>query len=153
MEFATATPSIRAVLHVEDSEWQHRLWKNVLVASGWTGEILWARNGSEALDLLERNQTRVAAAFVDLTLAGLDGLGFMQCVRSDERTVDLPCFVLTASKDPADHLAAYRHGATGIFVKPVGPANWQKIARALLAFLSVEARTLRMTESDVAAVN
>ena len=59
-------------------------------------QVLTARNGQEALDLLRRE--RVDLAVLDLMMPTLGGGDVIAAVRADPRLADLPLIVLTATR-------------------------------------------------------
>jgi two-component system chemotaxis response regulator CheY len=58
----------------------------------------------------------------------MDGIGFIQNVRRDERYKATPILVLTTESDPDIKDRAQRAGATGWIVKPFDP---RKLAEAI----------------------
>ena len=64
----------------------------------------------------------------DITMPRMDGIGFIQSVRGNERYKSTPILVLTTESDPDIKDRAKRAGATGWIVKPFDP---RKLAEAI----------------------
>lgn len=72
-----------------------------------------ARNGIQALELIERNE--YDAVLLDIMMPELDGLSVCRAVR---RTNDVPIIFLTALSDEDDKLLGYELGADDYVTKP-----------------------------------
>ena len=59
----------------------------------------------------------------DINMPRLDGFGFIEGVRRDERTRAIPILVLTTESDQEKKNRARQAGATGWIVKPFDPAK------------------------------
>jgi two-component system sensor histidine kinase/response regulator len=83
-------------------------------------EILKARSGSEALELLLVHE--VALALLDVQMPELDGLELAELMRGAERTKHVPIvFVTAGSHDPARVFKGYETGAVDFLFKPIDP--------------------------------
>ena len=80
------------VMVVEDDEETRNIVHRVLEARGW--RTLLARDGAEALELLERHTPDVM--LLDLMMPRVDGFGVLDALRADPRFERLPVIVLTA---------------------------------------------------------
>jgi len=72
--------------------------------------------------------TRPDVIITDINMPRLDGFGFIDAVRKDDRFAKVPILVLTTESAPEMKLRARDAGATGWIVKPFDPA---KLVRAL----------------------
>ena len=83
-------------------------------------EPLLARDGPEAVYLLDALRGEVRAAVLDVRMPAMDGPATLAALR--RLRPDLPCLFLTGFADhpPADLLAL---GAAGVLGKPVTPAQ------------------------------
>ncbi len=83
-------------------------------------EILQARSGSEALELLLVHE--VALAFVDVQMPEMDGFELAELMRGAERTKHVPIiFVTAATRDPKRAFKGYETGAVDFLFKPIEP--------------------------------
>lgn len=85
-------------------------------------ELLKARSGSEALELLLVHE--VALAFLDVQMPGMSGFELAEIMRSAERTRSVPIVFLTAGTvDRERRIRGYETGAVDFLPKPIDPAN------------------------------
>ena len=79
-----------------------------------------AYDGKEALDVLER-EGDIDLVLLDLMMPQLSGLDVLQRIRADERFKGLPCIILTAAGQEAQHRRAMELGASEFLTKPFSP--------------------------------
>jgi len=79
-----------------------------------------AYDGREALETLER-EGDIDLVLLDLMMPELSGLDVLQRIRSDARFKDLPCIILTAAGQEAQHRRAMELGASEFLTKPFSP--------------------------------
>ena len=91
------------------------------VEAVYSGQAAMHRCSVESFDLI----------LLDIGLPGLDGLTFLQRLRSELR-VATPVLVLSARSDLSDKLAGFEHGADDYVTKPFALAEVEARARALL---------------------
>lgn len=81
-------------------------------------EILKARSGEEALELLLRHE--VALALLDVQMPGMDGFELAEFMRASERTRHVPIIFLTAgTADAGRRFRGYEAGAVDFIQKPL----------------------------------
>ena len=81
-------------------------------------EILKARSGEEALELLLRHD--VALALLDVQMPGMDGFELAEFLRGSERTRHIPIIFVTAgSADQQRRFRGYEAGAVDFIQKPI----------------------------------
>jgi CheY-like chemotaxis protein len=79
-----------------------------------------AYDGQEAIDLLEA-QPDINLVLLDLMMPNLSGLDVLARIRSSDRLKHLPCIILTAAGQEAQHQKAMELGATEFLTKPFSP--------------------------------
>jgi two-component system sensor histidine kinase/response regulator len=83
-------------------------------------EILTARSGAEALELLLVHD--VALAFLDVQMPGMDGFELAELMRGSERTRRIPIIFVTAgARDQHRLFKGYESGAVDFLFKPIEP--------------------------------
>jgi signal transduction histidine kinase len=83
-------------------------------------EILQARSGIEALELLLAND--VALAFLDVQMPDMDGFELAELMRGSERTRHVPIIFVTAGvRDQHRLFKGYETGAVDFLYKPIDP--------------------------------
>jgi two-component system response regulator len=107
------------ILVVEDSPADAELTLRALRGGRVANRVHVARDGAEALAVLDRAAALPRVVLLDLKLPGLGGLEVLERVRGDPRTRTLPVVVLTSSREEPDIARAYALGANSYIVKPV----------------------------------
>jgi len=83
-------------------------------------EILTARSGRDALELLLAND--VALALLDVQMPEMDGFELAELMRGAERTRHVPIIFVTAGvRDSHRHFRGYEAGAVDFLYKPIDP--------------------------------
>jgi CheY-like chemotaxis protein len=81
-------------------------------------EVIPARNGQEALDILEKQTP--ALIITDILMPKLDGFALVQKLRSDPKTLTIPVIFLSATYvTPEDRTFAMSLGASRFIEKPI----------------------------------
>ncbi len=114
------------ILLVEDNPDDVALTLRTLKNSHVSNDVVVARDGAEALDLLfasgpHAREEPVVPVFVllDLNLPKVDGLDVLGRMTSDDRTRRIPVIVLTSSKHEEDLIESYSRGASSYVRKPM----------------------------------
>ncbi len=84
----------------------------------------------------------------DLVLPGLDGMGFIERLTTDEETSDLRILVLSLDADLSRVQAAYNVGAREFIVVPFHPEVLEEKVSKLLADAPVRDRTKKAVEAE-----
>jgi len=80
-----------------------------------------AKNGEEAIRCLQEREKEAALpdiVLIDINMPKMNGLEFLQVVRSTPAWKGLKCFVITTSEEKVDRETASRLGVSGYIVKP-----------------------------------
>lgn len=117
----------KTIMLVEDNADDAELARMALEESRIANEVLIARDGADALELLglgtdDANRTMdpmPAVVLLDLKLPKLDGMEVLRRIRGTERTRLLPVVVLTSSLEEEDIVDSYGLGANSYMRKPV----------------------------------
>ena len=124
------------VLLIDDDECDQLTFRRLLKAEGIDAELLTAKDGQEALDLLLSDQPGQQAdkpdlILLDLNMGILDGFDTLKILKASDRTKSTPVVVLTTSSDVRDIEASYALGANSYIVKPTSLDDFGKIVRGL----------------------
>jgi len=104
---------------VDDSPFVRKVVREMLSASPQIDVVGMARNGEDALEVVEQLQPDVVTC--DLTMPGLDGVGF---VRQQMKRKAVAIVILSASPEDAGHvLEALECGAVDFIRKPTTLSN------------------------------
>lgn len=93
-------------------------------------EVDAAADGGEGFERIKRR--RPDAVLLDLTMPGLNGLQWMEALRSDERFADLPIVILTATRATDQMREAMRSGAMVLHKHLTDPDS---VVKALARFV------------------
>lgn len=130
------------ILLVEDNADDLALTLRALRKHNVANQILIARDGVEALDLLFPAETSADATpqdlphlvLLDLKLPRIDGLEVLRRIRSHSTTRLIPVVILTTSDEQQDLLAGYDGGANSYVRKPVDFNEFTEAVRQLAIY-------------------
>jgi CheY-like chemotaxis protein len=135
---------LKRVLLVEDSPNDAELTLTALDESGLSNEVVWVKDGQEALDYLykkgayaSRQDGHPAVVLLDLKLPKVDGLQVLERVKKDETLKQVPVVMLTSSREEIDVARSYGLGVNAYVVKPVGFPAFVQALRELGLFWAV----------------
>ncbi|RVJ96072.1 response regulator [Sinorhizobium meliloti] len=109
----------KRVLTVDDSRTIRNMLLVTLNNAGF--ETIQAEDGVEGLEKLDTANPDVIVT--DINMPRLDGFGFIERVRKNDRYRAVPILVLTTESDAEKKNRARQAGATGWIVKPFDPTK------------------------------
>ncbi|HEX4263327.1 MAG TPA: response regulator [Verrucomicrobiae bacterium] len=126
----------KTILLVEDDPNDEELTLRALRKSNIRNEVIVARDGQEALQLLFGQERFIdgeidqlpAVVLLDLKLPKVNGIEVLRKIRTDPRTRRLPVVVLTSSRLERDRDEVYDLGANSYITKPV---DFEKFCEAV----------------------
>ncbi|MCK9472278.1 response regulator [Sulfurimonas sp.] len=104
------------VLAVDDDMINLKLLKSMLTKNPNVKEILEAKNGVEAIDII-RDRGDINLILLDIIMPIMNGLEMLKVVRCDENIKQVPIIVLTT--DETKKTEALELGANGFLMKPI----------------------------------
>jgi two-component system response regulator len=115
------------ILLVEDNPADAELCIRALRKHNLANELVWVKDGAEALDFLfqtgayadDNGRDALKVILLDLRLPKIDGLEVLRRIRADERTQKIPVVVLTSSQEDLDVAESYSLGVNSFISKPV----------------------------------
>jgi CheY-like chemotaxis protein len=98
-----------------------------------------ARNGKEALDMLQGNGVeKISPApsviLLDINMPKMNGLEFLAELRREPEFSHIPVFIMTTSNEDNDRYAAQRLDVAGYIVKPLTFDSFEKGPSSLDSF-------------------
>ncbi len=128
----------RQVLLVEDDASDEKLTRHALNRSGVDIDVVVARDGAAALDLLARalDSALPAVVLLDLKLPRVDGIDVLRRIRSNPRTRLVPVVVLTSSNEDEDVRQSYAAGANAYVRKSVDFGQFSHAVGLIGAFFA-----------------
>jgi two-component system, response regulator len=125
----------KVILLVEDNPDDVELTLRALKRNKIINEVVVARDGAEAIDLLMGAglgaKGMPALVLLDLKLPKVDGFEVLRRIRSNPGTQLLPVVVLTSSSEERDLVTSYSAGANSFVRKPVDFEQFQEAVRQL----------------------
>jgi CheY-like chemotaxis protein len=112
----------RPILLVEDNPMDVDLTQRAFTRRKVVNPIEVARDGEEALNLLEQwgiEDPQPIVILLDLKLPKVDGLEVLHYIKTSSQFQAIPVVVLTTSAEDSDIEIAYQEGANSYIVKPV----------------------------------
>jgi two-component system, chemotaxis family, chemotaxis protein CheY len=110
------------VLAVDDSRTMRDMLNLALTSAGFTTHL--AEDGVHGLEVLDGLEPNVI--ITDINMPRMDGFGFIDAVRSQEKWRGIPILVLTTESAAELKVKARAAGATGWIVKPFDPSKLVK---------------------------
>ena len=115
------------ILLVEDNPTDAELTLRALKKSNVINNVLWVKDGVEALDFLFRAGEHANLPpgrlphliLLDIKLPRMNGIEVLEKIRSDERTKLIPVVMMTSSEEERDLVESYKRGVNSYIVKPV----------------------------------
>jgi two-component system, chemotaxis family, chemotaxis protein CheY len=120
---------IKTVLTVDDSRTMRDVLMLALSNAGY--RVVQAEDGIHGLEVLQSTVPDVI--ITDINMPRMDGFGFIEGVRGNDRHRGVPIFVLTTESDSTKKDKARRAGATGWIVKPFDPVKLVEAIRRVAA--------------------
>ncbi len=134
------------ILLVEDNPDHEALTLRALQKAGLLNPVVVARDGAQAINLLEDTGELPQVVLLDLKLPKVDGLEVLQKMRATPRTHLVPVVILTSSDEESDLVSSYRLGANSYIRKPVDFNQFIEAARQLGLYWLVLNQSPRMSK-------
>ena len=114
------------ILLVEDDEVDVMNVRRAFERNNVSNPLFVAGNGLEALEMLRDGTVPKERRLIllDLNMPKMNGIEFLQALRSDPELASAPVVVLTTSNDDQDKLDAYNLNVAGYLLKPVTFSNF-----------------------------
>jgi two-component system, chemotaxis family, chemotaxis protein CheY len=119
----------KTVLTVDDSRTMRDMLMLALSNAGY--RVVQAEDGVHGLEVLQSTVPDVI--ITDINMPRMDGFGFIEGVRGNDRHRGVPILVLTTESDSTKKDKARRAGATGWIVKPFDPVKLVEAIRRVAA--------------------
>jgi CheY-like chemotaxis protein len=131
---------ISPILLVEDNPMDVDLTKRALRRHRLANELIIARDGEEAINLISRWENGEAIPvliLLDLNMPRLSGLEVLARLKSHPSFASIPVVVLTTSREDGDVKRAYQLGANSYIVKPVDFDKFLEVAAQIELYWTI----------------
>jgi len=127
------------ILLVEDNPADIRLTREVFKECRISNRLWLARDGIEAMELLQGEEGKAPAVtpdliLLDLNMPRMDGREVLDAVKRDQRLKTIPVVVLTTSEAELDVLRSYQLGANAYITKPVDLEQFIRVVHTIEDF-------------------
>lgn len=135
-----ATPIV--ILMAEDDPGHATLVQRNLRRAGVVNEVVWAKDGQEALDYVHKEgvyagkeRAESLVILLDINMPRVDGFEVLRKLKADEKTKRIPVMMLTTTDDPREVERCYALGCSVYVTKPVEYEQFREAVRQLGLFL------------------
>ncbi|MEO9570032.1 MAG: response regulator [Polaribacter sp.] len=95
-----------------------------------------AKNGEEALKILEDKSNFPDIILLDLNMPKMSGIEFLTIIKNSEEFQHIPTIILTTSDNQKDLFECYRIGISGYVLKPLKYDDYVKKIESVLNYWS-----------------
>ena len=128
----------KAILLVEDDQVDVMTVRRALKELHVTNRLEHMENGEDALAFLrDTTKDRPCLILLDLNMPIMNGIEFLQEVKSDAELKCMPVVVLTTSDEQKDKLESFKLGIAGYMRKPVDYRQFVEIIRTIDAYWTI----------------
>jgi chemosensory pili system protein ChpA (sensor histidine kinase/response regulator) len=118
------------ILVVDDSFSVRRVVANLVKSAGW--QPILAKNGVEALDIVQRATRLPDLILLDVEMPQMDGYELTSTLRAQDAYQHLPIVMLTSRSGEKHRRKAFEVGATEYLVKPYQDTTLVDLVRRLV---------------------
>jgi len=109
------------ILSADDSSMIRKVIKGAVEMIGH--ELLEARDGQEALEVLEARSSEIGLVLLDWNMPRLDGLSVLKKMQEDSRFRHIPAMMVTTEVERTKVVEAVKAGAKNYVMKPFSQAD------------------------------
>ncbi len=125
------------VLLIEDDTIEIMKLHRVVSSLPLNYKIIEAKNGEEALDILEKKDEIPDIILLDLNMPKISGIEFLSILKENPSLKYIPTIILTTSNNQKDLLECYKIGIAGYILKPLKYEDYVSKIEKLLAYWSI----------------
>jgi CheY-like chemotaxis protein len=127
----------KSILLIEDDELDVISVKRTLSKLAFPHELFIAYNGREAVNFLDAltEDNLPDVILLDLNMPKMNGIEFLQNIRSTIKYKDLKIFVMTTSNETSDRIRTSEFGISGYIIKPMNYTDNVKNSDSMEAFV------------------
>ena len=128
----------KAILLVEDDLVDAMTVRRALKELRVTNRVEHVENGEEALAYLrDKDNGRPCIILLDLNMPIMNGIEFLQVVKTDNDLKRIPVIVLTTSEEQRDVVGSFDLGVAGYMRKPVDYQQFVETMRSIDAYWTI----------------
>jgi putative nucleotidyltransferase with HDIG domain len=128
VDFLTMDEKKETILFVDDEENILEIADEYFRQKGYT--ILTAKNGAEAVSILEREKGKIDCCFTDINMPEMDGLELAECIRKSDNTI--PVIVMTGYPSLNNIIRTLKNGVVDFLIKPASLSQMEVSVRRVM---------------------
>ncbi|THD67605.1 response regulator [Robertkochia marina] len=125
------------ILFIEDDEIEIMKLHRTLDSLDIKHVVTEARDGQQALTLLQDKQNLPDLILLDLNMPIMNGIDFLRILKDDELLKFIPTIILTTSNNRKDVLECYKIGIAGYMIKSLKYNDYVEKLKSLLEYWSM----------------
>ncbi len=124
--------SSKPILLVEDDQVDAMTVKRALKEINVANRLEIVDDGEKALAFLQNSENeRPGIILLDLNMPRMNGIEFLQIVKTDDSLQKIPVIVLTTSRADQDKIDSFKLGIAGYMVKPVDYRKFVEVVKTI----------------------
>lgn len=124
------------ILLIEDNLIEIMKMKRTLSLLKLNHSLTEAKNGEEALNILEDKNNFPDLILLDLNMPKISGIEFLSILKASKNLRHIPTVILTTSNNQKDLEECYKIGVSGYILKPLKYDDYVKKIEAVLNYWS-----------------
>lgn len=125
------------ILLIEDDQIEVMKLQRTISKLGLKHTIIEAKNGEDALEILQSDQKLPDIILLDLNMPRMNGIEFLAILKNDSQLRYLPTIILTTSENRADLLKCYEAGIAGYVIKPLRYEDYESKMKKVMDYWEV----------------
>ncbi|NAS32206.1 response regulator [Flavobacteriaceae bacterium R38] len=125
------------ILFVEDDAIEAMKFRRVVSRFDLKFSITEAKDGEEALKILEVKDNLPDIVLLDLNMPKINGIEFLKILKKDEVLKYIPTIILTTSNNRRDILECYKIGIAGYVLKPLKYEEYMYKLKSVLDYWNI----------------
>jgi CheY-like chemotaxis protein len=125
---------IQPILLIEDDQVDVLTTRRALRELGVSNPLVVCENGEEGLAWLRDASEPPCMVLLDLNMPVMNGIEFLQSVKSDDRLRRIPTVVLSTSDEQDDRIRSFALGAAGYMAKSMDYRRFVESMRSMNAY-------------------
>lgn len=125
------------ILFIEDDAIETMKFQRTLSKLESKHTLIEAKNGEEALEILQSGNSLPDIILLDLNMPRMNGIEFLGILKEHEQIKYLPTIVLTTSENRDDLLECYKRGIAGYIIKPLKYEDYEAKLKTVLEYWNI----------------
>lgn len=125
------------ILFIEDDAIETMKFQRTLSKLESKHTLVEAKNGEEALEILQSGKSLPDIILLDLNMPRMNGIEFLGILKQHDKIKYLPTIVLTTSENRDDLLECYKIGIAGYIIKPLKYEDYETKLKTVLEYWNI----------------